>query len=324
MYDTALSIIEQSGLSKGQVALVALLLFGLASFIIGRIWVYFQTQGDDSLDEYMRLPVAWPSIFVVWAGAALALGWAYALLPDIWVQRIDREIMSDPQKQLFLVYLIGFASMWFVYLLSRSDNPILRAKSLRRLLMTCSMHWHEEPPEKIHEDDVIRLQRDKAGSAITSIAIQIAAAAVILGMIQDAALQASAGVTLTLWQESTLALAAASAIIAFYCFVVAADVLETIFNRFRPAGLHVKIVGKLYDYAINPKYYGLIFLISSVALFAAAMHPLFGALSLATATFIGYGHWFPRLRPRQGLERLEWILRIGIVALPAALVFRAL
>ena len=51
-------------------------------------------------------------------------------------------------------------------------------------------------------------------------------------------------------------------------------------------------------------------------MFAAVRYPLFGALALATATFIGYGHWFPRLYQRAGLARLEWVLRIGIVVVP--------
>lgn len=320
--------------SDAEIALIALLLFGLLSYAYSRGRAYYLDRMHGVPDEqseefYMRLPVAWPTIFIIWSCAALAIIWAYPAIPTPWAIPFQQAVLADEGKQLFLIYLVGFASMWITYLLSSSDNSLLKSRSLRRLLMAYSQNWQKKIPprpgqtlaeiaeeEISREKEVIEARQRKANSSITWIALLVAAAAVMLGLINDVALQEidKAGV----WEKAMLAAAAASAIIAFYCFVVAADALETVFNDF--SGVHpdlqIRLVDRLYGYALNPKYYGLICLISSVALFAAARYPLFGALALATATFIGYGHWFPRLRTRHGVERLEWILRIGIVVIP--------
>jgi len=336
MPETALYFLNWVGTSGVHAAMSALLLFGLVSYAISRTQVKYNywmegIPSKESEDYYNRLPVAWPMIFVLWPVATFVLIWLYSLFQTPWSDMLRQEVVLDSAKQLFLIYLVGFASMWGVYLLSQCNSLFLVSRTLRRLLMTYSSDWphHNDGAERYAvgetkasegaisgEKAVIEARQKKANSSITWIALLIAAAAVMLGLINDVALER--GANMTAWEATMLAAAATTAIIAFYCFVVSADALETVFNNFTlvKPDVQMQIIKRLYEYTLNPKYYGLISLISSVALFAAARYPLFGALALATATFIGYGHWFPRLRPRQGLARLEWVLRIGIVVVP--------
>lgn len=327
-------------LSNVDVMLLALFTFGVLSFFAVRL---FGARGSDALEApalgteaaYESLPVAWPTILIVWSLAAFVLGRVYSILPGEMAIKLAQEVESNRQKMLFLVYLVGFGSMWVVYFLSASNNFFFKVRSLRRLLMTFSVHWLTEHKRissatdtDVHRKETQLLglkdsQEKKAASSIASIALLIAAAAVVIGLINDTSLVA-ANDDDKVWIGFMLGLAATSAITAFYCFIVAADVLETVFNRFEPESLRLKLTDRLYKYAINPKYYGLIFLMLSVAFFAAAREPALGALALAVATFIGYGHWFPRLNPRQGLEKLEWLMRISIVAVPALITLNAI
>ena len=247
MFDVLPVILQRLLPSDARVALVALLLFGLVSYVISRAQVYHLDQQYGEPDEkteeyYMRLPVAWPTIFVVWASAVLAFIWVYPFVPTPWAIPLQQEVLADPGKQLFLIYLVGFASMWAVYLLSGSSNRLLKSRSLRRLLMAYSGNWSNKdtapPPawaELIERDvpserEVIAAHQRKANSSITWIALLIAAAAVVLGLINDVALQRAND--MSVWEATMLATAAGSAIIAFYCFVVSADALETVFNDF--------------------------------------------------------------------------------------------
>jgi hypothetical protein len=326
------------GLTNTEVLLLGLLAFGIVSFVSARLIVRYRVLRNGpplpgSEEAYEYLPVAWPTIFIIWPIAAIALGRFQSILPGETAMRFQSEVVADGQKLLFLVYAVGFASMWLVYFMSKSENTLFKVRSLRRLLSLYSVHWNiaiaESRAQETAKGDaeshpLLGQQEKKAASSMASIALLIASAAVVLGLINDTALQSSQTGTLPLWDSVMLGLAAATAIAAFYCFLVAADVLETVFNRFEPEAMHFKIIGNLYRYAINPKYFGLIFLMASVALFAAARQPAFGALALASATFIGYGHWFPRLNPRRGLAKLEWVIRITIVVLPALVVLKVI
>lgn len=310
MYETMMSALRVMPLTIAQMGLVALLLLGLIAFCVGRYraashWYRQDIHSWETLDAYMQLPSGWPSVLIAWAAISLGSSWGYAFLPGAKMQSLVNEVASDPWKLLFLFYLVGFGCAWLVYLFSTKRHPLLKARSLRQLLMLYSAQFSNREPSE-------ESSNSRIDTGITSIALFSAAAAVVLQMSYETMLQWKG--PLTVWNEAMFGAAIVCATIAFFCFILAADVLETLLNRFLGSNRH-KIAGSLWREAVGPKYYGYLLLLAAVAVFAAAVNPVLGTLTVVAVFFIMYGFWFPNVHGRQGFARVEYL----IFGLPAVM-----
>lgn len=215
----------------------------------------------------------------------------------IWVSlKIWPQFREDWGRILFIIYLSVYFSMWLVYFLSKSKRKFLkyfRVGTLRRLLFVKSKHWTAED-SKIGEAFM-----EKAKTSITAIAMLVAVA--FLGMMQTKdlyfdliALTKGERYQQTTWYLMILGFAASCSLIAFICFVISADALDGMFNEFEDKKLDNRIRRYLYKTTIHPRYFGLVFLISSIIFLMAYIHSILGSIVIGLIITIGYRHWFPK------------------------------
>ncbi len=310
------------GFSSVDVALAALLIFGSVFFFVvrGGSRNRFNIKPEDAFDA---LPSAWPSIVILWASMSLAIRLGSFFLPSANLKSLRLVISSDPEKTLFMTYLVGFIALWVVYFLSRVEQPFFKTRTLRRLLM---MHTYNcqsrltNPSEA--PADFEEIQQKKANSSVQALSILAASAAVLISLSADKE-TLLLPYDVVMWRKFMLLLSVSTAVLAFYCFLIAVDILDTAFNTFRH-DIKVKLLKNLYGLSVNPKYFGLILLMLSLAFYVASSQPGLGALALAAATFTGYSHWFPRIKPRSGVQQLEWLLRVILLVIPATVMFASM
>jgi protein-S-isoprenylcysteine O-methyltransferase Ste14 len=95
------------------------------------------------------------------------------------------------------------------------------------------------------------------------------------------------------WQIAILLLSVLFAIVALVSYIVSADALDVIFNRFEDDDSRHRIIRYYYQSTINPRYAALISLITSFILLVAHYSPLAASMSIGLFFVIGYAHWFP-------------------------------
>lgn len=306
---------EYTYLPLTDLLLLILLVFGLTSFVFARTPT--SQPIDASFKKYETLAVAWPSILVLWSALALVLRSGTPFIPVDSLQQLNANAAADSDKTLFLVYLIGFISLWMVYFASRSDY--VATKTLRTLLSNISLNWRDIEKQNLETyeerriyDEFENIQKAKASSSVQALSIMAASAAVVISLSSELRADFSKNGEMDVWKQFTLTTSLICGLTAFYCFVVAVDVLDTVTNRFVDDA-KTKVLKHLFDRSRNPKYYGLVLLMFSLAFYVAATLPAVGALALSVAMFTGYSHWFPRLSDR---TKLEWALRTFFVAVP--------
>ena len=85
-------------------------------------------------------------------------------------------------------------------------------------------------------------------------------------------------------------------LIALVCFIISVDSLDVLFNRFggedQQAGAHM--IHFIYLNTRNTRYYGIMFLLWAVCIYAASFHLLFGTFAVTVVVSVGWSHWFPK------------------------------
>lgn len=208
-------------------------------------------------------------------------------------------------RLLFVFYFSIYLAMWIIYFISKScyvkpENRKTKDKflrffqipTLRRLLFVVSKNWTDE--ESSSNDRLEELAKDKARSSITATAMLTSITVIImiqvksfyLADVQDNRVLLSDDMSLML-----LLLTFACAFSSFIMFIISADALDSIFNEYsvRENRLH------RYHYrsTIYPRYFGMVFLITSICFLSAYINLLLGCLAFSLVFTIGYRHWFP-------------------------------
>ena len=244
---------------------------------------------------------------------SLASGWPSSQLGISWPFKGEKI-----RRFVFVCYVCVLGGVWITYFLSRLRVRFFRVKTLRNLLAKTSEHWREylnaEDGKKFTE--FIELHHRKAQSSMVTVAIMIAACLIVLGEIHCVFLN-SRSVKNDIWAEAILAVATLAAMLSLICFIISADALDSIFNKFKTEQATRILKHHFYLKTINPKYSGFISLIVAVV-FVVAYHSLpLSCIVLALSLTIGYPHWFPDVeqpsRPRRESIVLGLVLMIVIV-----------
>ncbi len=267
--------------------------------------------------------------------AANAIIFSWRILNN--ANSVEALLLSLPQ-QLFTFYLACYLGLWVTYF--RSKSPPYTGEqypTLRRLLHVYSVQWngtammddHSNPLPILPERETI--YQKKATTGLTALAMLASAALIELvtaNVIYIHLLPKEPVAVITLeWSHTLLFLGSICAFSAFVSFLVAADALDSLFNRFKYQSVARKLLQHFYNTAVNPRYYGFFFLITGAAVLMAAHSPLLGSIALALVFIIGYPHWFPARDivnpafPSNNMIRLQtrFRLRALITLVPPAL-----
>jgi len=164
------------------------------------------------------------------------------------------------------------------------------------------MHWNEEGRRNIRNinkslimSEKEEMYQKKAMSGIAALAML--ASASLLELLSANTIYSQLDENKLIfeksWELTLLILAVLLAFCAFISFLVAADALETLFNKFKGNENTHKLMNHLYITAVNPRYYGFASLIGG-AIFLTAIHsPLLASIVVGLVFTIGYMHWFP-------------------------------
>jgi len=252
------------------------------------------------------------------------------------------DVVQSASATLFALYLSAFLAMWIVYFKSRRQLPNgSRLRSLRRLLVEFSVNWDDaDHHAEINDLEILRREHhNKADKSIVVLAILVAAAIIILVQASNISIGLkAASVPYTLWDTVVLGTCASLAVVSVTCFLISADALDSMFNRFSTGSdievenereARQRLITHFYRLTINPRYFGMVaFLLSLVFIILHHSRP-FASFALAIMITVGYRHWFPtieRLREYRDGNRsrvpswLRWHPGMGIIAAGAALV----
>lgn len=240
------------------------------------------------------------------------------------------SILHDYSRILFVAYLSVYFSMWLVYFLSKSGACFFRVTTLRRLLLVKSKHWTDaDTTENTHIENV---SMEKAKTSITAIAMLVAVS--FLGMVQAKGFYFYL-LTLTqgehfdniTWYIAILGFAGFSSLSAFICFIISADALDCMFNEFETNKLDSRLRRYFYRSTTHPRYFGLVFLLTSIIFLLAFLNAILGCVAIGLVITIGYRHWFPPVNILDDgwdetaihsgflLRVLFFLLPLGVVAL---------
>ena len=251
---------------------------------------------DKPLKEYENLPTALTRIIII---SLIMIGAIFLLaFFSIWPTPqlgIDWPIQSiQIQRILFISYMTIFISLWTVYFLSRSNIRFFHVKTLRRLLSDASEQWQDHININNPEDykEFRESQHRKAQSTMIAIAIMIATSLILLGEIHNIALNSSLE-SVSTWQLFLLSVAAITALVSLICFIISVDAMDSLFNKFKTEEVARRLKMYFYKKTLNPKYFGLIFLLVSVVFIVAYYNLTLSCVVIGIFISIGYSHWFP-------------------------------
>jgi protein-S-isoprenylcysteine O-methyltransferase Ste14 len=255
---------------------------------------------------------AWPLILMV--SGALSFLFKLIVEHNPEGRQIYLDMLSDPDKQVFMIYLSFYISIWVVYFSSSIDHFPFNIRTLRRRLTMFSQQWNSATPDSTNDIE-------KAKSSTTSTSMLIAASAVVLGA-ANSIYSNSDKLKFVPWQYAILAIAAICAMSAFFSLIIAVDSLETMFNKFL-AEDDAKMKRHYYLASRNPRYYGKALLLASVSFATASISPLLGAFGIAVVLVAGYSHWFPASLstsnpPPKMRAALAMVVKIGFLLAPLA------
>lgn len=230
------------------------------------------------------------------------------------------------RQLLFASYILMSVSMWAVYFLSSRSGPFTGVKTLRRLLLDLAEAWDESSSKP--DIEFAPAIQDKARASMTMLAMLSAGSALLMTRALDRlALPQAAGAPDGpgfAWDAYLPMSAAAASAIALVCFIVSVDSLDVLFNRFsrQPGLTRNHLAQYFYSSTRNARYYGVMFLLWAICLFAASYDLVFGAFVTSIVIAVGWSHWFPSPPiPNEGSTRstlFETIARIALIAVPAA------
>lgn len=209
-----------------------------------------------------------------------------------------RRLVSGEQGErlLFISYFLVLFSMWAVYFMTSFEW--VGIKTLRKLLKLTSNIYQRNtlPSESLPNDKLASLLREKARTSITMLSMLTAGATLLLTRSLDLVYVLPEP---HLWQVVLGYGAAAAAVMAAICFVVSADSFDVMYNVFGAdnSAQRLHMLQFFYNSTRNTRYYGVMFLLWSLCLFAGTRSPLFGALVIGLVVSVGWSHWFPSPPP---------------------------
>jgi protein-S-isoprenylcysteine O-methyltransferase Ste14 len=277
-----------------------------------------------SVETYNSLPGVMPRLLapsLVLAAAFLYLGYHFSLFEPA----ASETGHSRAERIMYTTYFAFFVAMWGMYFLSRWAPKgeevqgkwffrILRIRTLRRLLIETTENWGdlisgyvrdaraeaaaggESPPsvKRISEEaELARFEqqfKDKSNSSLQNLGMLAGAAALELSQIASIH---HWHIEETRWSLTTLGVGALASITALVCFIIAADSLDSLFNRFRNKEERHVLIRFFYLKSVNPRYFGLMSLLVGAVMLVADISPCLGSVSLAIICTVGYPHWFP-------------------------------
>ncbi|MBV9392090.1 MAG: hypothetical protein JOY96_09385 [Verrucomicrobia bacterium] len=248
-----------------------------------------------TLEQFCRLPPAWPRIGLLvtamFAVVILAAQGNVEPLPS-WGIHYNRPTRQTWERLTFLAYAALFLSMWLVYFLSRSKAAFFNVRTLRKLLQLTSQLWLPS----IHSAEKKEFEQifiDKARTSITVLGILTAAAGLELVQVNAILLSVSGQKAMAdPWNVVMLAGATLAAIAAFVYFLISADSLDCLFNRFDPAD-DERLKRNFYRRTITPRYLGVVMLMVGAVLLVAFHEPTLASMAMGVLIVVGYRHWFP-------------------------------
>lgn len=252
--------------------------------------------------------------------------WLLACLIAFPIERVIGArigIDLDLGQQIFVVYLLGALAFMAAYSLSGVRG--VQHQTLRMLVLLNSALWREteleetmdqpatpRSPDQPPSEDALQF-REKGKTSTTMMALMLTSAVLIItqSLLRVQNTHENFGDS---WSGALSILAVAMGALSFALLVVAIDALEQTFNIFE---FHEDaLIRRLHRLALRPKYWGIMCLILTLALFIAALSPQVGAFFLAATFSVGYNYWFTRFSPRPPV--LSLLLRWIVCLLPLA------
>lgn len=248
----------------------------------------FSNKGSP-ISRILTLTILFALILPALYGAYSLLNFAFGLQ--------DFEHWKLLERTAFFIYLCLYAGFWSAYFLSRRDDTYWSVATLRRLLYATSMQWNQAT--NYTKEEIEKGFQEKGRTSITAMAMLVAASLIELAQVNgilirlDTVKNGVETLALDIWSASLLAVTAFAAFSALVCFLISADALDSLFNKFRSERLSHRLMHHFYTVNINPRYYGLV-LLTTGAIFLIAFHsPLMGCMSIGVLISVGYRHWFP-------------------------------
>lgn len=258
-------------------------------------------------------------------GLFLAIWLAFVLLAGALQRTIGIRlgIHLDLGQLIFVVYVLGALAFMAAY--SLSGTHLVRHQTLRMLVLLNSALWHEreleetldqptppKSPDDPPSEEAMQF-REKGKTSTTMMALMLTSAVLIITqcLLRVQNTHENFGDS---WAGTLTILAVAMGALSFGLLVVAIDALEQTFNIFE---FHEDaLIRRLHRLALRPKYYGIMSLILTLALFIAALSPQAGAFILAATFSVGYNYWFTRFSPRPPVFSLavRWIVCLAPLA----------
>lgn len=201
----------------------------------------------------------------------------------------------DWEQRLFIYYVAAFNTFWFVYFMSRQGPQLFHVLTLRRLLRVTALQWN--PGSRYRQTELGKSYQEKARSSTTATAMFAAVAGLELSQVNTLIQSAE-----TLWAKSMIGLAGLAALTALICFIIAVDALDVMFNKFESHKVGHKLYRHYYMSTINPRYFGLLSLLTGAVFLVAHASPALGAAAIGLIVAIGFRHWYP---PASVLEEAE-------------------
>jgi hypothetical protein len=214
-------------------------------------------------------------------------------------QRLVGDRILSRDRMLFALYLAALTGFWIVYFASRyaSNRSPFQVLTLRRLLRVTTTNWNTSSALK--KTELEKHFQEKARISITATAMLVAVSGVVLSQVNSTYLKFQSTLTEApnsvdvYWSQAILALATMCGFLAIACFIVAVDSLDGMFNHFASRKVSHTLRFHFYMNAINPRYMGLVSLLSASILLIGFSSPLLGCVAIGMLTTIGFQHWFP-------------------------------
>lgn len=248
--------------------------------------------------EFLKRHSAWPTVamaIVATSTLAPVLGLLTLLLvtPDFCTCEV--WVPLTIAKFAFVQSIAGFAAMWVYYFtsLGRIGNP-KSGQTLRLLLKQSSSNWQatlDASTASPNRD----LMLEKASSSVVQSSLLAASSMFLLNRglsgIEDAVrLEAP-----DLWVVGMLATTVFASSMAFLCFVISVDMLDSVFNSYSARAAR-RLIPRFYNMTTTPRYAGFVSLLFAVLTFVAETLPAAGTALVGIVFWVGWEHWFPQLR----------------------------
>lgn len=190
---------------------------------------------------------------------------------------------------LYFSYLSIYICLWIIYFASK-DAKHLKFMTLRNILSEHSHHWDTNA-------EITEISLEKSRTSITAIAMLIGVSYIGVsagdsGLVSLTKDHAGLSNELFKWKEVVLWCLVFFSSMAIINFIISADSLDCMFNDFKKNSA-VKLRRFFYKSQINPRYIGLVCLLTSVILLNTASDVSLGTLTIGIIIATGYRHWFP-------------------------------